>query len=175
MAVQNTYQVICVLQGAAVNRAISNSEYSQLLFSRENASTTILQLPIYPSVMMGSWNGAYWAFAMKAYYKNSESYLSVQHIFWNHFNIPCNDLVPSAHAIKTWIKNFKETGSTLKKKSGSVKSVHMPENVARVEGALQSSPTRSAHRHTVLLGISNRSIRRILRKDLHYHPYKILG
>jgi hypothetical protein len=69
--------------------------------------------------------------------------MSAQRVFWNHFNIPCND----AHAIKIWIKKFKETGSTLKKKIGSVKSVCMPENVARVEGDLQRSPTRSAHRH----------------------------
>jgi hypothetical protein len=44
--------------------------------------------------------------------------------------------MPSAHAIKTWIKNFDETGSTLKKKIGSVKSVLTSANVARVEGAL---------------------------------------
>jgi hypothetical protein len=60
-------------------------------------------------------------------------------------------------------------GPTLKEKISSVKSVCMPENVARVEGA----PTRSAHRHTVSLGISDHSIRRTLYKDLHYCPYKI--
>jgi hypothetical protein len=99
--------------------------------------------------------------------------VSAHRVFRNHF-IPRNDPVPSAHAIKTWIKNFEETGSTLKKKIGSVKSVRMPENVARVEGALQRSPTRSARRHAVPLGISDHSIRRrILHKDLHYHLYKI--
>jgi hypothetical protein len=49
----------------------------------------------------------------------------------------------------------------------------MPEKVARMEGALQRSPTRSAHRHAVSLGISDHSVRGILHKDLHYHPYKI--
>jgi hypothetical protein len=121
--------------------------------------------------MMGSWNGAHQAFTVKAYYKNNDSYLSVQHVFRNNFNIPCNDPLPSVQATKTWIKNFKETGSTLKKKIGSVKSVHTPQNVARVEGALQRNPTRSARQNTVLLGISDRSIRRILHKDLNYHPY----
>jgi hypothetical protein len=62
--------------------------------------------------------------------------MSAQHVFQNHFNIASNDPMSSAHAIKTWIKNFEETGSTLKKITGSVKSVHMPENIARVEGAL---------------------------------------
>ena len=31
--------------------------------------------------------------------------------------------MPSAHAIKTWINNSEETGSTVKKKGGSVKTV----------------------------------------------------
>ena len=31
--------------------------------------------------------------------------------------------MPSAHAIKTWVNNFEETGSTVKKKDGSVKTV----------------------------------------------------
>ena len=93
--------------------------------------------------MMELWNDAHWAFAAKAYLKNNDSYVFVQRVFWNHFNIPRNDPVPSAHAIKTWIKNFEETGSTVKKRIGSVKSVHTPENVARVVSALQRSPTRS--------------------------------
>jgi hypothetical protein len=71
--------------------------------------------------MMGPWNGAHWAFAVKAYYKNNDGYVSAQHVFRNHFNIPRNDPMPSAHAIKTWTKNFKEMGSTLKKQIGSVK------------------------------------------------------
>ena len=92
---------------------------------------------------MESWNDAHRAFAVKAYYKNNDSYVSAQRVFRNHFDIPRNDPVPSAFAIKTWNKNFEETGSTVKKTIGSVKSVHMPENVARVESAIQRSPTRS--------------------------------
>jgi hypothetical protein len=86
------------------------------LSSRENAISTILQSLIYHSVMMGSWNGAQRTFAVEAHYKNNDSYVSAQRVSRNHFNIPRNDLVPSAHAIKTRIKNFEETGSTLKKK-----------------------------------------------------------
>jgi hypothetical protein len=60
--------------------------------------------------MMGSWNCAHRAFAVKAYYKNNDSYVSAQRVFWNHFNLPRNDPVPSTHAIKIWIKNFEATG-----------------------------------------------------------------
>jgi hypothetical protein len=89
--------------------------------------------------MMGSWNGAHGAFAVKAYYKNNDSYVSAQRVFRNHFNIPRNEPVPSAHAIKTWIKNA---------------------NVARAEGALQRSPTHSARWHAVSLGSSDRGMKK---------------
>ena len=48
-----------------------------------------------------------------------------------------NRAVPSAHAIKTWVRNFEATGSTLKKKGGSVKTVRTPENIAVVVEAIE--------------------------------------
>ena len=57
------------------------------------------------------------------------------------------------HAIKTWVRNFKSTGSTLKK-GGSVKTVRTPENIAIVREAIERSPHRSARRHSVSLGLS---------------------
>ena len=36
------------------------------------------------------------------------------------------------------------------------------------------SPRRSARKQTSTLGISNRSVRRILHQDLHFHPYKMV-
>lgn len=122
---------------------------------------------------MESWSGAQRAYAVKAYYKNNDSYVSAQRAFRNHFNIPRNVSVPSAHAIKTWVVNFEETGSTLKKRTGRVKNIRTPENVDRVRTAMLRSPTRSARRHAISLDISDRSVRRILHNDLHYHPYKI--
>ena len=43
----------------------------------------------------------------------------------------------------------------------------------RVREAFERSPRRSAVRHATTLGITPRSVRRILHNDLHYHPYKI--
>jgi len=40
-----------------------------------------------------------------------------------------------AHAIKTWVNNFEETGSTVKKKGGSVKTVHTPQNIDAVRAS----------------------------------------
>jgi hypothetical protein len=70
----------------------------------ENAATTILQSVIYHSVMMGSSNGVHRAFAVKAYFKNNDSYVTAKCVFWNNFNIRHNDLVPSAHAIKNGLR-----------------------------------------------------------------------
>ena len=42
-----------------------------------------------------------------------------------------------------------------------------------VRVAIGRSPQRSARRHSVALGISNRTLRRILHDDLNLHPYKI--
>ena len=39
--------------------------------------------------------------------------------------------------------------------------------------AIERSPRRSVRRHSVSLGLSEASVRRILHKDLHFYPYKI--
>jgi len=122
---------------------------------------------------MEPWTGAQRAFAVKAFYKIGDSFVITQREFWIEFGIHHNCAVPSAHAIKTWVRNFDATGSTLKKKGGSVKTVRTPENIAVVREAIERSPHRSARCHSVSLGLSEASVRQILPKDLHFYPYKI--
>jgi len=122
---------------------------------------------------MEPWTGAQLAFAVKAFYKIGDSFVIAQCEFRSEFLIHRNRAVPSAHAIKTWVRNFEATGSTLKKKGGSVKTVCTPENIAVVREAIERSPHRSALRHSVSHGLSEASIRRILHKYLHFYPYKI--
>ena len=63
----------------------------------------------------------------------------------------------------------------LKRKSpGPPKRVRTLPNIARVCEAFQSSPSRSVRMHARNLNLSEPSVRRILHKDLNYHPYKIL-
>ena len=83
---------------------------------------------------MEPWTGAQRAFAVKAFYKNGGSSVIAQREFQREFGIHHNCAVPSAHAIKTWVRNFEATGSTLKKKGGSVKTVRTAENTALVRG-----------------------------------------
>jgi len=72
---------------------------------------------------MEPWTGAQRVFAVKAFYKYGDSFVIAQREFRREFGIHRNRAVPSAHAIKTWVRSFKATGCTLKKKGGFVKSV----------------------------------------------------
>ena len=80
---------------------------------------------------MEAWTGARSDFAVKAFYRNGDNFVVFQLEFRIEFGIHRNRAVPSAHATKTWVRNFVATGSTLKK-GGSVKTVRTPENIARV-------------------------------------------
>ena len=85
---------------------------------------------------MEKWTGEHRALAIKAYYKNGDSFAQVQRLFVRHFRIPRNSPMSFAHAIKTWVQNFEETGSALSEKSpGSAKTVRTPENVVAVREA----------------------------------------
>src|SRR5215475_5597171 len=81
---------------------------------------------------MEPWIGAQRAFAVKAFYKNGDSLVIAEREFRREFGIHRNRAVPSAHAIKTWVRNLEATGSTLKKNGGCVKSVEHWLQTARV-------------------------------------------
>jgi hypothetical protein len=55
---------------------------------------------------MEPWTGAQRVFAVKAFYKNSESLVIAQREFRREFGIHHNRAVPSTRAIKTWVQNF---------------------------------------------------------------------
>ena len=49
---------------------------------------------------MNCWTGEQRAFAIKAYYKNNDSFIAAQRLFRLHYNIHRNDPVPSAHTAR---------------------------------------------------------------------------
>jgi hypothetical protein len=55
---------------------------------------------------MEPWTGAQHAFAVKAFYKNSDSFAIAHLEFRKEFGIHWNCAVSSAHAIKTWVPIF---------------------------------------------------------------------
>jgi hypothetical protein len=110
---------------------------------------------------------------VKAFNKKGDSFVIAEREFRREFRTHRNRTLPSARAIKTRVQNLEATGSTLKKKGLSVKTVCTPENIAVVREAIERSPHFSAHRHSVSLGLCEASIRQILHEDLRFYPYKI--
>jgi hypothetical protein len=74
------------------------------------------------------------------------------------------------------VLNVRASGSELPRKpSGRPRNVRIPENVQRVRASIEQSPRRSARNHAAVLGISNRTVRRIFHADLRMHPYKMMA
>ena len=121
------------------------------------------------------WTGEHRGFVVEAYYENNRSVIAMQRAFRTRFALVRNASVPDWKKILLWISNLWATGSTLKRKSpGRPRTVRTPENVEAVRASNQQSPKRSARKHAMPLGISGRSLRRILHADLKLHPYKIM-
>lgn len=126
------------------------------------------------SVAMEQWSRIHRAFVVETYFKSGDSVVDTQRKFRRHFNVTRGGPVPSRNTIKLWVDTFRSTGSTAKgRPTGRPRSVRTPDNVERVRQAVLTSPHRPARRQAAALGMSDRSIRRILHSDLHFHPYKI--
>jgi hypothetical protein len=61
-----------------------------------------------------------------------------------------------------------------KKPAGNVHIVQSPQSIEAVRQSFIMSPRHSARRHSVALGISDRSMRGILHKDLNFNLYKMV-
>ena len=61
-----------------------------------------------------------------------------------------------------------------KKPPGPVATAQTPDNLGNVREAVMRIPTCSARRHVVELGTGESTVRRILHKDLGFHPYKMI-
>ena len=84
------------------------------------------------------------------------------------------DTVPDKKMIYRWVSYFRQTGSAMKQTSpGRPRTATGPENVAAVRALILKSPRRSERKHAAALQLSDRSVRRILHRDLRMHPYKI--
>jgi len=122
------------------------------------------------------WTGEHRGFVVETYYENNHSVISTQRAFHTRFTLGRNASVPDRKTILLWISNLLATGSTLKRKSpGRPWTVRTPENVKGVRASIQQLPKHSARKHAMTLGISGRSLRRILHADLNLHPYKMLA
>ncbi|KAF0711882.1 DUF4817 domain-containing protein [Aphis craccivora] len=117
------------------------------------------------------WSGEQRGFVIEAFFKNAECVIATQRAFRTRFSLNPNESVPDRKTILNWLQNLRATGSAMSKKPvGRPKSVRTPENIAAVRTSIEQSPSRSARKHASALGISDRTVRRIL----HYYCNAIL-
>jgi transposase len=122
------------------------------------------------SVALEQWTVQHRAF-VKAYFRIGDSAVTTQQLFRTHFNIPCHGRVPCHNTIKEWVQIFQKNALALKRKPrGRIPTARTPENVDKLRMAIVKSPRRSVRRHSAAMGLSDRSVRRILHKDLNFHP-----
>ena len=104
----------------------------------------------------------------------NKSIVSVQREFRRKFGDDRQrGVAPSRKIIGQWVRQWRAIESVQVKDRTRRNTVRSPENIQRVRIALERSPRSSVRRHSQLLNLSDRSVRRILHHDLHFHPYKL--
>lgn len=103
-------------------------------------------------------------------FAETKSVTATQRCFRTHF---CTRWAPCAQTIRRLHQQFEVTGSVLERKRQHVPTVRSPQNIEAVRVALTRSPSKSTRRASAELGISRRSLQRILHSDLHLFPYKM--
>ena len=122
-----------------------------------------------------AWSGEHRAFVVEQFLKNGESVIATQRSFRRHFSLSRHDPAPTGKTIHQWVSNFRQTSSALKGKSpGRPRTSTGSESVAAVAASIRQSPRRSLRKHASALHMSYSSVRRILHRSLHMHPYKIM-
>uniref|UniRef100_A0A0A9YLJ5 Transposable element Tc3 transposase n=1 Tax=Lygus hesperus TaxID=30085 RepID=A0A0A9YLJ5_LYGHE len=123
---------------------------------------------------MERWGVEHRVFVYDAFVKNNESVVAVQRAFRIRFNVPRRGAIPDRKTIIKWVNAFRTTGVITKQKPpGPARTTRTPENVERVRAAVLQSPARSSRQHAQALRISHSSVRRIIKRELHLHPYKL--
>jgi hypothetical protein len=118
------------------------------------------------SVITMVWSGEQRGFAVHKFFESGRSFIATQRAFRLQFNLARHDNVPHHNVIANWMHTFEETGSTLNPRgSGRLKMARTHENLMIVTIAIVQSSTRSVQKYSIALGISNRSVRRILHQD----------
>lgn len=84
-----------------------------------------------------------------------------------------NSRTPTYNEIRGVIKSFETRGTVERKKPNRKKSVRVSENIGAVARAIQEKATTSTRKLSSAIGITRRSLQRILKVDLNLFPYKI--
>ena len=116
-------------------------------------------------VVKPQWTWEYRVFAYDSFVKSVESIIEIQRLFRCRFNIGGSwEHSKSQYHLEVG-HIFWTRGTIMKEKPpGPAATARTPENVERVREATRRSPTRSARRHAVELGMSKTTVRWILHK-----------
>ena len=125
------------------------------------------------SVLKMVWTMQQRVFAVSRFLVNG-SIVQTQRDFRRHFNIPHRGTIPNRNLIMVWVNNFNETGSVMKRRTGGNRTARTPENIDRVRVAALQSPNRSVRLRASNLNLSQTTVRRTLKEDLKFHPYKLV-
>ena len=99
------------------------------------------------------------------------SVIAVQRFFRQGYR---HHRVPDRRTIVRRVQSWRELGKVdNRKSSGRPRTFWTSDNVNRVQVEMQRSPQRSACRYSPAMQISRRSLHRILKADLKFHPYKL--
>lgn len=119
------------------------------------------------------WAKAERAFAVKAYFSNDRSIITTQCAFHTRSNIAPHGRFSGQQSIVSWMNNFRKTGNVKEKNQGPARTERSPQTIDLLRLSVLWSRTRPARKHTAAVGLSNRSVRRILHEELKFHPYKL--
>ena len=102
-----------------------------------------------------------------------KSVTKTRRLFCNWYSVPMRK-APTATTIRTLADKFRTVGSVADKvRTGRLKTVRTAENIERVRLSVLQSPKTSSRRRSKQLGLSDTSLRTILKDDLNLYPYKI--
>lgn len=105
------------------------------------------------------------------YFSCNSSIIAVQRSYRNIYN---DGRSPNKNCIKAMVSKFKETGTTVdKRRCGRPRTVRTDVSIQAVSISVADRPTTSTRKRSTQLTMSRRSLQRILKEDLKYHPYKI--
>lgn len=108
---------------------------------------------------------------IELYFEHHRSIIQTQRAYRRHFNVRNS---PSESMIRRLVTRFEEQGSVRDlPRSGRPHSVISEANIQRVLESVEENPETSTRRRSAELQMSRRSLRRILKGNLHLFPYKV--
>ena len=109
---------------------------------------------------------------IELYFENHRSIILTQRAYCRHYNVR---QAPNQSTIDRFVKQFQQQGSVSDlPQTGRQRSVCTAENVGLIKDSITENPDTSTQRQATCIGMSRRSLQRILR-ELHLFETKLLN